>query len=105
MALINRFVKYAFGIAHKNARSDDVIEEVSEPRSTSPVVTAEEKARLKIMIVINWVVVIIVLCGFFSILLNAWFRPDARVPDLVQDTVSGGVGYFFSLLVSFARHK
>jgi hypothetical protein len=105
MGLARRFLHYMFGGADKTVDSNDVIEETSENGNGDSRRPSEEETRNRIIVAINWTMLSILVAGFADIILSSWIRPDARVPDIVQDIVSGAAGYFLSALVSFVRHK
>ena len=105
MGLTKAFLLYAFGLGRPGHDIGEVVDEVSEGEPTPETISSERQTRHLIILAINWTMLLILVVGFLDVIVASWIRPDARVPDLVQDVVSGAAGYFLSALVSFVRHN
>jgi hypothetical protein len=104
MGVIRAFFRYTFRFTSQVGDSSDVVEEVSDYEPGKSNKSVSQETRSFVVIAINWTMLLILVAGFADVIVSSWIRPEARVPDLVQDVVSGAAGYFLSALASFVRH-
>lgn len=101
------FFKYTFLGEVRESESSIEIAELSEDNSSLSEVglSFRDYTRSKIIILINWVLMIVCLSCFVVIIIYSLFLRSEKIPDIIQNTFSLSLGWFGSSLVTFLESK
>ena len=106
MKIVDFFVYTFLGRVRESEPSIEIAE-ISEDDSTSPAVrlNIRDQTRSKLIILINWVLMLVCILSFAVIIIYSLFFRDESIPDIIQSTFSLTLGWFGSALVTFLESK